>query len=174
MWELLCHYLRASVIRVVRQPPGKGPALPKHHKKLPTTSPWQVSLPPAQPGMTQHNASWSNKSYSSGECSCSSEDSKDNSSFLLAFSPLPLNPHTWSGQRSPWKAYCTQAHIIAILISNKIIFQPQIVKKKRWGRIHTHQRKKSTKTKSQFWTSMPQIQGTHFVMASFVSTWHRL
>ena len=123
--------MRASVIRVVTPPPEKGPAFPKHHKKLPTTSPWQVTLPPAQPGMTQHNASWSNKSYSSGECSCSSEDSKDNSSFLVAFSPLPLNPHTWSGQRSPWKAYCTQAHIIAILISNKIIFQPQIVKKKK-------------------------------------------
>ena len=110
--ESLCH-------KSCKTTTGKGPALPKHHKKLPTTSPRLVSLPPAQPGITQHRASWSNKSDGSGGYSCISGNRRDNSSFLVAFSPLLLNPQTCLGQRSSGKAYSTQAYIIDILTSKK-------------------------------------------------------
>ena len=49
---------------------------------------------------------------------------------------------------------------VAILISNKIDFQPKVIKK--YGERHfilLKRKKKSTKMNFQFWTSIPQMQG---------------
>ena len=47
---------------------------------------------------------------------------------------------------------------VSILISNKIDFQPKL-NQKRWGRTLYTSKENFSKRNSQFWTSMPQMQG---------------